>query len=88
MLGQIFFFRSLVTPKLITLLYWVLILFVVIGGGIATLSISIANFGFLGVITGLLAFLVLWLGVRVYCELLIVLFRIHDHLKALRDRQV
>ena len=72
---DLFFFDEMITPKVITFIYWLLLLAILIAG----LSTMFRGFsGFLGGIGIIVLGSVL---VRVYCELMIVLFKINDNIK-------
>ena len=77
-------FESMITPKIITFLYWLLLLGVAVGGVAAMLSfgrISFASFA-----TGLLVMAGGALAARIGCELLIVLFKINEHMQTVSKR--
>jgi len=77
-------FESMITPKIITFLYWLLLLGVAVGGIGAMLSfgrISFASFA-----TGLLVMAGGALAARIWCELLIVLFKINEHMQTVSKR--
>ena len=65
-------FRKMITPLIIQIIFWIGVVICVIGGLIA-LADSFAPQGLVALILGPLA-------VRIYCELLIVIFRINDTL--------
>jgi hypothetical protein len=74
----------MITPKIITFLYWLLLLGVAVGGIGAMLSfgrISFASFA-----TGLLVMAGGALAARIWCELLIVLFKINEHMQTVSRR--
>jgi hypothetical protein len=73
-------FRKMITPVLIQVLFWIGIVVVVIAALVMMFGHGIA--GFLG---GLVYLVVGPIFVRVYCELIIVLFRIFEELKSLRE---
>ncbi|EMK3395915.1 DUF4282 domain-containing protein [Vibrio parahaemolyticus] len=82
-----FFFDSMLTPKLITVLYW-FTLFVVVFSGIMAMNLG----GYQGITTtGVFlrigSILVGVLVARIWFELMIVLFKINDNLQALRDNK-
>jgi hypothetical protein len=81
---EIFNFDSMLTPKIITFVYWLLLLGVVLGG----LSSMFAGFGlsFASFLMGLLYIVAGAIGARIWCELLIVLFKINESLQILRDK--
>jgi len=77
-------FESMITPKIITFLYWLLLLGVAVGGIGAMLSfgrVSFASFS-----TGLLVMAGGALAARIWCELLIVLFKINEHMQTVSKR--
>lgn len=75
---DIFFFDSMLTPKIITVVYWLLLLFSVVGGLVAMFVQSF--------IAGLIYIVCGVLFSRIWCELLIVLFKMNDALQAIRDK--
>jgi len=77
-------FESMITPKIITFVYWLLLLGVAAGGIGAMLSfgrVSFASFW-----TGLLVMAGGALAARIWCELLIVLFKINEHMQTVSKR--
>ncbi len=80
---------NMLTPKIVTVLYWLGLI-----GVIITAFSTLFGFGY-GVFAGffqrlIYAVLILIFGgilVRVYSELLIVIFKIHENLKKIADRQ-
>lgn len=82
MVRNIFFFDSMLTPKIITFVYW-LILFIVVISGLGTMF-SVG--GFEGFGRGLAIIGAGAVFTRIWCELLIVLFKINDNLKKMADK--
>lgn len=78
-LRDILLFENMLTPKVITVLYWVGLLGILIAGVVAMFA---ANF-FAGLVT-ILAGAVGW---RIWCELIIVLFKINSNLQRLADKE-
>ena len=77
-LGEFLAFRRFFTPIAIQVIFWI----GVIGVIVTSLTVMFRGFGaFLG---GLVFLVVGIVMVRIYCELLILLFRIYDELKAIR----
>ena len=74
-------FNRMITPALITGFYWLLLVVLVVGAFSA--SSDVVPGGFFGKIVIIVVGAVL---VRVWCELLIVIFKINDNLKAIRER--
>ncbi|WP_420811681.1 DUF4282 domain-containing protein [Nitrincola tibetensis] len=75
----------MLTPKIITLIYWLLLLGVIFGslqyifGGWGGFTIGKFFMGLLYMVGGAIA-------ARVWCELLIVLFKMNEALQALRNK--
>ena len=81
---NLFFFDSMITPKIITFIYWLLLLSAVVSG----LSFMFGGYSWMtfgSFIGGLLIVAGGALGARVWCELLIVLFKINSNLQKLSD---
>lgn len=76
------FFDSMITPKIITVIYW-LILLSAIGTGLNTM--------FFGYRANILSGLGIIIGgiivARIWCEMLIVLFKINDNLQRIADKK-
>lgn len=72
------FLDKMLTPKVITFIYWLMLAGVVIGGLIYMFS---QNFliGLIALVCGLIA-------VRIWCELAIIFFKMNEALQAIRDR--
>jgi len=79
---DIFFFDSMLTPKIITLLYWAGLIGVIVCGVAAMFGV----FG-MGLWSGLAVLIGGLIGIRLWCELLIVMFKINENLKTVAARQ-
>lgn len=77
---DLLFFDTMVTPKFITILYWLFLLSAVLSG------VGIIFSGSL--VTGLLAIVGGGLLARIWCELMVVLFKINENLQKIADRTV
>ncbi len=75
---DIFFFDSMLTPKIITFVYWIMLLITIVSGFGAMVSGSVL-YG-LGMLIGGV------IGTRIWCELLIVLFKIHENLNKIAGK--
>ena len=75
---DIFFFDTMVTPKFITFLYWFLLLSAVLGG----LGVMFAG----SFISGLIAMIGGVVFARIWCELMVVLFKINANLQKIADQ--
>ena len=80
-MNDLLYFDTMVTPKIITVVYWLLL----IGVAIAGLGMIFSGTGIMGVLGGLLTIVLGALVVRIYCELLIVLFKIYENLKKIAE---
>lgn len=83
---DLFHFDSMLTPKIITFVYWLLLLFAVISG-LAAMSGGYGGVTFGGFLMGLGIIIGGGIGARIWCELLIVLFKIHENIKKIADKQ-
>jgi hypothetical protein len=75
---DVLFFDKMLTPQVITFVYWILIVVVVLGG-IGTMFVQSFIAGLIAIVLGLLF-------ARIWCELLIVLFKMNDALQDIRRR--
>lgn len=76
---DLLFFESMLTPKIITIVYWFLLLAAVVSG-LGTMFSGQFIGGILMLIGGIL-------GARIWCELLIVLFKINENIKKIANGQ-
>ncbi|HUF10024.1 MAG TPA: DUF4282 domain-containing protein [Rhodothermales bacterium] len=70
------FFDKMLTPKIITLVYWLMLIGAVIGG-LTTIFAGQFLYGIVILVGGAIA-------ARIWCELLIVLFKMNEALQELR----
>ncbi len=82
---SVLFFDAMLTPKIITVVYWLLLLGVVVSG-ISMMSGGYSGFSFSSFLMGLGIIISGGVGVRIFCELLIVLFKIHENSKKIADK--
>jgi hypothetical protein len=77
-------FRKMITPIFIQVVFWIGVALCVIIG-ISQIVMGANSYGGGAVVLmGLITLVIGPLFVRIYCELLILLFRIHDELVAMR----
>lgn len=76
---SLLFFDDMITPKILVIVYWLLLVSVVLGG-----LFTMFNGGFF---SGLAMAIGGAIGVRIWCELLIVIFKIHENLKRIADKE-
>ena len=81
---DVLYFDNMLTPKLITFLYWLLLVVAVVSG----IGAWFSGYGgfFQRLITGLGIMIGGALGARIWCELLIVLFKMNEALQDLRSK--
>lgn len=77
---EVLFFESMLTPKIITAVYWLLLLGALFSGLGMMFGPTGSFFAGLGVI------IIGAVGARIWCELLIVLFKIHENLKKTAEK--
>ncbi len=82
---QIFFFDSMLTPKIINFVYWLALLGVVVSG-LASMFAGFGGLTFGKFVMGLFIIVGGAVGARIWCELLIVLFKIHENIRKLADK--
>ena len=75
---DVLFFNNMLTPKIITAVYWVLLLGAVLGG-LGTIFSGKILIGLFGTVVGAVA-------ARIWCELMIVLFKMNEALQDLRNK--
>lgn len=81
---NLFFFDAMLTPKIITLVYWLLLLASVISG-VGYMFAGYAGFTLSQFFLGLLLIAGGAVSARIWCELLIVLFKINGNLQQLSN---
>lgn len=75
-----FFFDTMVTPKIITFVYWLMLLLVLVGG----ISVMFMPY-YGGFFKGLGVWIVGAVAARIWCELLMVLFKINEHMARIAE---
>jgi len=85
----VFFFDAMVTPKVITFVYWILLAGIALGGLLGIVSAfgmmrfePMAGIGTLVLVP--IGVIVAALVARMYCEIMIVLFKMHECLNDIR----
>lgn len=82
---DIFLFNKMLTPKIINFVYWLLLLAAVVGG-VTTMFAGYNGFTEGSFFTGLFYMVLGAVGARVWCELLIVLFKMNEALQEIRNK--
>ncbi len=75
-------FDSMTTPKIINIVYWLMLFVMVIGGVTNMFTLG----GVMGFLLGILMIVVGSLLVRIYCELMIVLFKMNEALQEIKNK--
>jgi len=75
-------FRRMITPIFIQVIFWTFVLIFVLGGLVGLLGGDTGGERFYGLLVLLLGPLI----VRVYCEIVIIFFRMNETLTDIRDR--
>ena len=88
-MNNFFTLNDMLTPKIVTVLYWIGLIFVIFTALSTLIGYGYGAFyGFgMRLLTAILILVFGGLAVRVYSELLIVIFKIHENLKKIADRQ-
>jgi hypothetical protein len=85
-MGDFLAFRKLITPLIIQVIFWIGVVLCVIGGLIQIVVGASAYYGGGTLVLGGVLLIILGpLAVRIYCELLIVTFKILDELVRIRN---
>lgn len=79
------FFNKMVTPQIITAVYWLLLAIAVLSG-LGAMFGGFGGFTLGKFLTGLFIAVGGSLGARIWCELLIVLFKIHENLQKVASK--
>lgn len=83
---DILFFDNMLTPKVITFVYWIML--VIIGlYGLGTMLGIIGGFSFGNFLMGIIFIVLGAIFARIWCELLIVLFKMNEALQDIRNKQ-
>ncbi|MBI4996798.1 MAG: DUF4282 domain-containing protein [Rhodocyclales bacterium] len=82
---DVLYFDAMLTPKIITLVYWLLLLAAAISG-LTTMFGGYGGFSIGNILTGLAIAVGGAIAARIWCELLIVLFKIHENIKKFSEK--
>ena len=78
-------FRKMITPTVIQIIFWIGVVYCAIVG-IVMITVGVSGRGTgAAVLAGVASLILGPLFVRVWCELIIILFRVHDRLGEIRD---
>ncbi len=79
-MGDFLRFETMITPLVIQAIFWIAVVILIIAGVVQI----VASDGGVGIATGLATIILGPLLARIYCEIVIVFFRINDHLRAIQ----
>ncbi len=84
-LRNILFFDTMLTPKVVTLVYWLLLVSALIAGlgSMFYLGFQYVTFG--GFVRGLAITVGGAIGARIWCELVIVLFKLNENVQRIAN---
>ncbi len=87
-MGDFFKFKKMITPIVIPILFWFGTIFSIIAGLVFIVMGTTLELGINGIEMVLMGLAYIFFGpiiVRVYCELLIILFSVNDKLSDIKD---
>lgn len=85
--GKFFKFDKMITPVIIKIIFIIGIVITTLSGlGLIISGIGSNYGGGMQVLTGLVTLVIGPIGVRVYCEIIIVLFKIHESLEIIKNK--
>ena len=82
---ELLFFDKMVTPNIITIVFW-LLLVVAVFSGLGAMFGQPGGMSFMSFITGIFMIVAGCVFARIWCELLIVLFRMNEALQEMRNK--
>ncbi|MDX1476777.1 MAG: DUF4282 domain-containing protein [Saprospiraceae bacterium] len=85
MRNRLLFFDSLITPSVITIVYWLLLAANLLYGLFFVMFGGFGGFTFTTFLLGLVYIVVGAVVIRIWCELLIVIFKINDNIAKLNQ---
>ena len=90
-IGDLFQWERFLTPSIIKLFYWLVVIIVILAGltGLVTALGTMAVNPVAGAITAIASFAGMLVGIlfaRIVAEFILMVFRINEHLSAIRNR--
>ena len=90
-IGDLFQWERFITPSIIKLFYWLVVVIVILGGlsGLVSALGMMAFNPIAGAFTALASFVGMLVGIllaRIAAEFVLMVFRINEHLAAIRNR--
>ena len=84
-LRSLFFFDEMLTPKVITVIYWIALILAVFGGLGSMLFGGLRYVTFGGFLRGVFITAAGAVAARVWCELIIVLFKLNENVQKIAN---
>lgn len=84
-IGDYLAFRKMIVPIIIQVIFWVLVALAVLGSLGALITAITLKTGFLSILAALASLFIGPLLIRIFCESLIVMFRINDTLTDIKN---
>ena len=84
---DIFFFDAMLTPKVVTLVYWLLLVAAVIAGLGSMFYMGFQYMTFGSFLRGIAITIGGAIGARIWCELVIVLFKLNENVQRIASGQ-
>ncbi len=81
-MGEFLTFRKFITPVVIQIIFWIGVALSIIGGIYFMATAPGAG----AILMGLLTIVLGPIFVRIYCEVLIIFFRMHDRMASIDDK--
>ncbi len=82
---DVLFFEAMLTPKVVTLVYWLLLVTAVIAGLGSMFYMGFQYMSFGTFVRGLAITLGGAIGARIWCELVIVLFKLNENVQRIAN---
>ena len=83
LIREVLHFDAMLTPKIITFVYWLMLVMVALSG-LGTMYVG--GLTFVKFMMGLVTIAAGAVGARISCELLIVIFKIHENIRKLAEK--
>ena len=84
--GKYFSFDSLITPTIVKIIYVAGSVIWILAALYAALNVRFAYLSFMDIIMGILMFFGVLLAIRLYCEILVVIFKISENTSRIANK--
>jgi hypothetical protein len=83
LMREVLYFDAMLTPKIITFVYWLMLVMVALSG---LTRMYVGGITFVKFVIGLAMIAAGAAGARISCEILIVIFKIHENIRTLAEK--